>query len=1049
MISWFARNHVAANLLMISLLVMGLSSLAKRIPLEVFPTLEPQQVNVSISLRGATPEDVEQSIAILVEEAVQDLEGVDQITSRSGEGSATIGIEVDPAYDPRELLADIKSRVDAINNFPADAEKPVVNLLTRRREVISVAIAGPYPEKEIRQLAEQVRDELLRTPGITQVELDSVRPYEIAIEVSEERLRQYGITLRQVAETIAKSAQDLSAGNIKAEGGEILIRSKGKAYSRDQFDNIVLLTHADGSRVQVKDLAIVTDGFEENPLRSRFNGMMAAFVDVYRVGDQSAIDVADKVVTYIEDRQKNLPSEVIMTTWRDRSRIVKKRLQTLTYNAIQGGILVLLLLTLFLRPSIAFWVFIGIPVSFMGAFVAMPLFGVTLNIFSLFAFLLVLGIVVDDAIVTGENVYNHLRHAENGLQAAINGTREVAIPVTFGVLTTIAAFLPLAFIEGRRGMLFAQIPIVVIPILLFSLIESKLVLPAHLKQIKLRGGSTAKGWLERFQGKFADGFENLIVKYYQPVLRVVLDNKLATLIFFSGVLILMLTLIFSGWTRFTFFPRVQSELAKATLSMPAGTTFEVTDRHIQKITDAAFLLKKKYSGSDGLNIILNIQSTTGSGGRTKGSHTGRVMFEIVPPEDRQSQVTSSELVREWRKMIGIVPGAESLTFKAEIGHVSDPIDIQFSGNDFATLSEVADKMKAQLRLYPTVFDIEDSFSDGKEELQVELKEEAHALGLTRSDVLNQIRHAFYGFQVQRIQRGRDDVRVMVRYPGPERTSVSNLADQRISNSNGQSVPLSQVVELKAGKSPTSIIRIDRYRTVKVTADVNKAKANMTLIQSELTEYLDRLLLQYPGISYELGGEAREQRESFGSMGAGLLIVLFVIYALLAIPFKSYVQPFIVMSIIPFGAIGALGGHWIMNMDLTMLSMLGMMALVGVVVNDSLILVDFINKNQKNMGLRESILKAGIARFRPVMLTSLTTFIGIMPLLFEQSTQAQFLIPMAVSLGFGVLFATFITLLLVPVNYMLVENGRATYRRFVHGSNPEGHRQTTRSNGTEV
>jgi len=1033
MIAWFARNHVAANLLMASLLILGLLSLGKRIPMEVFPTLEPQQVNVKISLRGATPEDAEQSVAILVEEAVQDLEGIEEITSRSAEGSTTIGIEIDSDYDPRELLSDIKSRVDAINNFPVEAEKPVIKLRTRRREVISVAIAGPYSEKEIRTLSEQVRDDLLRIPGLTQIELDSVRPYEIAIEVSEDRLRQYSISLRQVAETIAKSAQDISAGNIKAEGGEILIRSKGKAYHREQFENIVILTRPDGSLVQVKDLARVTDGFEETSLRSRFNRKMSAFVDVYRVGDQSAITVADKVIEYIDGRQHNLPNGVEMTIWRDRSKIVKKRLQTLIYNATQGGALVLLLLALFLRPSIAFWVFIGIPVSFMGAFVAMPFFGVTMNIISLFAFLLVLGIVVDDAIVTGENVYTHLRHAENGLEAAIKGTREVAVPVTFGIFTTIAAFLPLAFIEGRRGLLFAQISIVVIPILIFSLIESKFVLPAHLKHIRIRKQCNNRNWLERFQERFADGFEHVILKYYQPLLKVVLNFKWATVIMFTGVLAVMITLIVTGWTRFTFFPRVQSELARASLTMPAGTTFEVTDGHIRKITDAAFALKEKYQDGDNGDLILNVQSTTGAGGsRTSGAHTGRVMFEIVPPEDRESKVTSSQLVREWRKMIGTLPGAESLTFRAEIGHTSDPIDVQFSGNDFFTLSEVADKTKEYLGQYPDVFDIEDSFSDGKEELQVELRDEAHALGFTRAEILSQIRHGFFGFQVQRIQRGRDDIRVMVRYPKSERRSVFNLADQRISNSSGQSVPLGQVVELKPGKSPASIIRINRYRTVKVTADIDKAKANMALIQEDLHSYLDRLMLQYPDVNFKLEGEAKEQRESFSSMGVGLLIVLFVIYALLAIPFKSYAQPFIVMSVIPFGAIGALGGHWLMNMDLTMLSLLGMMALVGVVVNDSLVLVDYINKHSEEVGIREAILKAGVARFRPVMLTSLTTFMGLMPLLFEQSTQAQFLIPMAVSLGFGVLFATFITLLLVPVNYMLVENGRERYRRFVHG-----------------
>ncbi len=1026
MIAWFARNSVAANLLMVSLLVLGLFSLSEHIPLEVFPDLNLDQVTVSITLRGATPEDAEQSVAILVEEAVQDLEGIDEITSTSSEGSVRVIIEIDPDYDPRELLSDIKSRVDAINNFPVEAEKPVISLATRRREVISVAIAGSYSEKEIRTMAEQVRDDLSRTPGITQVELDSVRNYEIAIEVSEDRLRQYGISLKQVADTIAKSAQDISAGTIKAEGGEILIRSKGKAYDREQFENIVVLTRPDGSQVQVKDIARVVDGFEETALRSRFNGKLAAFVDVYRVGDQSAIDVADKVKAYVAKRQAGLPKGVELSVWRDRSKIVKKRLQTLTNNAIQGGILVLLLLTLFLRPYIAFWVFFGIPVSFMGAFVSMSYFGVTLNVMSLFAFLLVLGIVVDDAIVTGENVYTHLRHAESGLDAAINGTKEVAIPVTFGVLTTIAAFLPLGFVEGARGQMFAQIPIVVVPILIFSLIESKFVLPAHLKHIKLRSEKQSKGRLELFQARFADGFEHAILKYYQPFLRIALHNKWSTVIVFCGILLLMVTLVVTGYTRFTFMPRVQSEVARAALTMPAGTVFEVTDSYVKKITDAAFALKNKYRDVDEGDLIMDIQSTTGG----SSSNTGRVMFEIVAPEDRKSQITSSELVREWRKMIGVLPGVESLTFRAEIMHGSDPIDIQFSGSEFSTLSEIADKVKEYLHKFPEVFDIQDSLSDGKEELQLELKPEAYALGFTRADVLSQIRNGFFGYQVQRIQRGRDDIRVMVRFPESERKSVFNLEDQRITNSNGQSVPLGQIVDLRPGKSPTSIIRINRYRTVKVTADVNKEKANMTLIQEDLGKYINNLMAQYPGVSFKFAGEAEEQQESFRSIIFGLVIVLFVIYALLAIPFKSYAQPLIVMSVIPFGIIGALGGHWLMGMDLTMSSLLGLMALVGIVVNDSLVLVDYINQHKQDMGLHEAILKAGAARFRPVMLTSLTTFIGLMPLLYEQSTQAQFLIPMAVSLGFGVLFATFITMFLVPVNYVLMENGKVKIRDFV-------------------
>ncbi len=467
--------------------------------------------------------------------------------------------------------------------------------------------------------------------------------------------------------------------------------------------------------------------------------------------------------------------------------------------------------------------------------------------------------------------------------------------------------------------------------------------------------------------------------------------------------------------------------------MPAGTPFEVTDRHIQNITDAAFKLKRKYRAQEGIELILDIQSTTGiGGGSSGGSHTGRVMFEIVAPEDRSSETTSLDLVRQWRNMIGPIPGAESLTFRAEIGRVSDPIDIQFSGNDFTTLSEVADRLKAQLAIYPAVFDIEDSLSNGKEELQVELTAAAYALGFSHTEILEQIRSGLFGYQIQRLQRGRDDIRVMVRFPEAERQSIAALLDQPITGSTGVQVPLGQLVTLRPGTSPASIIRINRYRTLKVSADINKETANMTLMISELRSFLDNLMVSYPGISYSMMGEAREQQESFQSMAIGLLVVMFVIYALLAIPFRSYLQPFVVMSIIPFGAIGAIGGHWIMGMDLSLLSIMGMLALVGVVVNDSLVLVDFINnhRNEKGHSLQEAVLNAGAARFRPVMLTSVTTFVGLMPLLFEQSTQAQFLIPMAISLGFGILFATFITLILVPVNYMLLETFKQAWYRFI-------------------
>jgi multidrug efflux pump subunit AcrB len=604
--------------------------------------------------------------------------------------------------------------------------------------------------------------------------------------------------------------------------------------------------------------------------------------------------------------------------------------------------------------------------------------------------------------------------------AAIRGTQEVATPVTFGVLTTVAAFLPLAFIEGNRGALFAQIPVVVIPVLLMSLVESKFVLPAHLKYLKLRNEKQSVSKFSLFQQRFADGFEQFILKYYQPVLKKALKYKLATLAGFIGVFLVILTLIMTGWTKFIFFPRIPSETVRANLTMPAGTPFDVTAKYIDLMADKAQVLKDKYIDPEtGESIVIHILATTG--GRGGASNVGGVRFEITPPESRNIEIDSRQLVREWRQLIGVIPGAESFTFRAEIGRSSDPIDVQLTGTSLTQLKEAAEKIKTHLATYPTIFDISDRLSDGKDELRVELTEQGEALGLTRTEISRQIRSAFFGAQVQRIQRGRDDVRVMVRLPLEERSKLTTLNVLLIKVPNGGVVPLNHVAELIPGQSPSTIYRIDRYRTVNVVADVEKNNTNMTVLQQELKVYLDNLVAQYPGINHSLEGEAKEQRESFGSLGWALIFVFFIIYALLAIPFKSYIQPLIVMSVIPFGMIGAVIGHWIMGMDLTIMSLLGMLALIGVVVNDSLVLVDYINK-QKQQGkpVDTSVLHAGVARFRPVMLTSITTFFGLMPLLFEQQTQAQFLIPMAVSLGFGIVFATLITLVLVPVNYMLVE-----------------------------
>ena len=1022
MIAWFARNSVAANLLMISILAIGLFSVTNRIPLEVFPSFELDIVNIRTALPAASPEDVEQSISIRIEEAIDDLNGLKRITSRSAEGTSTVRVEIEDGYDSRNLLNDIKSRVDAVNTFPDDAERPVISLIETNREVISVVVYGDLHESELKRLAENIRDNLLRINNISRVVIEASRDYEIAIEVSEYTLKEYNLTLEDIGQKVAQGSVDLSAGNIRTPGGDVLVRTKGQAYNKTEFENIVVITNEDGSVIKIKDIAKVIDGFEEDKIITRFNGQPAAIIEVYRIGTQSAIQVAESARNYIDEVRDNLPNGVSIDTWRDRSKIVKSRLKTLTNSALQGGILVFLLLTLFLRPAVAVWVCIGIPISFMGAFILMPYLGVTLNVVSLFAFILVLGIVVDDAIVTGENIYRHLRQGEVGIDAAIIGTHEVAVPVTFGILTTVAAFTPIFFIEGMRGAIFAQIPAIVIPVLLFSLIESKLILPAHLKNVKPRVNQENMFWLMRVQQKISHGFEDSILRYYKPALHWTLQNRGLTLTTAIAIAIVVFTIATSGWMRFVFFPRIESETIRINLTMPANTSFEITERYINHIEKQSEILKENYVDKDtGKSLIANILAISGSSGAGSEPNRGRLAIEVASPENRHIDKSVSDLVKELRLMVGPIPGAESLSYRAEIGRAGNPIDVQLTGGSLDVLEQLAEKIKGHLQGYPGVFEITDSLSGGKQELKLSLKPSAEPLGITLNELAKQVRQAFYGYEVQRIQRGRDEIKVMIRFPQENRRSINDLYKMILTTPSGSQIPFSEVAEVVPDTSPTSIYRIDRFRTINVTADVNKQTVDVEAVKRGIRAFTEELLLANPGINYSLEGEAKEQEETFGSLRWGLFGVLFIVYTLLAIPFKSYWQPLIVMSIIPLGLTGAIIGHWIMGKDLSLMSMLGMLALTGVVVNDSLVLVDYINKQlEKGTEMMQAVLNAGAARFRPVILTSLTTFAGLMPLLFEKSTQAQFLIPMAISLGFGILFATTVTLILVPVNYVMAQ-----------------------------
>jgi multidrug efflux pump subunit AcrB len=1042
LIAWFVRNEVAANLLMVSIVFLGLWSLATRIPLEVFPEFERDVVNISMTYRGATPAEVEESVVVRIEEAIEDLQGVKEITSNANEGQARVRVEVDKGYAPRMILDDIKNRVDAINTFPDDVERPIYSVLEFTRQVISVVVSGALDEAELRRLGERIRDDLTALPEVSLAELAAVRPYEISVEVSESTLDRYGLTFDTIVQAIRRSSVDLPAGSIKTRSGEVLLRTKGQAYTADDYAGIVVRTRADGTRITLGDIAEIRDGFEEDPRYGLFNGEPAVLIDVYRTGDQSAIGIGRAVRQYLAEQQALMPGGVTIDYWRDRSRIVKLRLQTLVKSALQGGLLIFLLLALFLRLSVAIWVCVGIPISFLGALALMPTIGVTINLISLFAFILVLGIVVDDAIITGENIYTHLKRAEASTSAAITGAQEVAVPVTFGILTTVAAFVPLLFVEGIRGAIFAQIPSVVIPVLLFSWVESKLILPAHMKHVRLDRDreKPLKAW-QRVQRRTADGLERFIERAYRPALEWALEQRYLTLCIFVGVSLIVLSFVVSGRYTFTFFPRVQSETARATLTMPAGTPVEETRRHLERISALARELQEKYfdatiDGSVIRNILVSVGWTGGAYGQGQGSgrpELGRVSLELVPPEDRALEVTSAEIVREWRDGIGVIPGVKELSFFAEIGRGGDPVDIQLTGPDFDQLARLASVVKARLREYPGLFDIGDTFEDGKPEIKLRIRPEAELLGLNAEDLGRQVRQAFFGAEAQRIQRGRDDVRVMVRYPESERRSLESLDTMRIRTREGAEVPFGNVAEVELGQGFATIRRVDRQRAINVKADVNKEKVDVNRIVPDLRSLLDTLVAENPGVRYSLEGELREQRESFGSILVGLGFVLFSIYALLAVPFRSYLQPLMVMLVIPFGVVGAILGHMIMGMNISIMSVMGMLALSGVVVNDSLVLVDWVNRRRREgMPIAEAVRKGGVARFRPILLTSLTTFVGLVPLIFEKSTQAQFLIPMAVSLGFGILYATLLTLFLVPVTYLILDDMQ---RPFLRGGRP--------------
>ena len=1046
MIAWFAGNSVAANLLMILILGGGLLTVSS-VRMEVFPEFSSDVITVSVVYPGASPEEVEEAVCVRIEEAIQGLEGIDRVTSTASENTGTVTVELITGTDIQRVLDDIKSNIDAITTFPDEIEQPVSKEVIIRRQVINVAISGQADEHTLKYLGEQVRDEIAAISGITQVDLVNVRPYEISIEVSEDALRGYSLTFDEVARAVRSSSLDLPGGSIRTSGGEILLRTKGQAYRRPDFEGIVLRSRPDGAHLKLGDVAEVKDGFAETDQSASFNGHPSVLIKVYRIGDQNALDLAEKVKAYVSDAQSRMPEGISLTIWADFSRVLESRLDLLLRNGRIGFILVFFTLAVFLRLRLAFWASLGIPISFLGAIWLMPAMDASLNMISLFAFIVVLGIIVDDAIIVGENIYSHYQRGKRGLSAAIDGAQEVAVPVIFAVLTSIAAFSPLLTVPGSMGKIMKLIPEIVIAALAFSLIECLLVLPAHLAHSRMNGDKPAShgmaGLWNRFQNRFSDGLRFCIDRVYRPSLEFGLRWRYLALAWGVATLFIAVGLVAGGRIKFTFFPSVDADNVIALLTMPQGTPAEVTANAVKRLEQTALKLRDELESETGAPAVRHMLASVGdqpymstqrhSAGPApsfSAAHLGEVNIELTPSEIRETG--SAEIARRWREMTGPIPDAVELTFTSSLFSAGEPVNVQLSGPDYVELRLVADKLKTRLAEYPGVTDITDSFRPGKKEVKLSLTRQAETLGLTLVNLARQVRQAFYGEEAQRIQRGRDDVRVMIRYPVEERRSLGNLEDMRIRTPDGREVPFAVAAEVRTGRGYAAVKRADRQRIVNVTANVDETVANANEILTSLTGGdLPKLLADHPRVRYSLEGEQREQRETLGGLQHSFLVALLIIYALLAIPFRSYLQPLIVMSAIPFGIVGAVGGHLLMGMDLTILSMFGIVALTGVVVNDSLVMVDFINRRRKNGNpLQMAIREAGVSRFRPILLTSVTTFAGLTPLLLERSLQAQFLVPMAVSLGFGVVFATFITLILVPVLYHILEDIRTLGARLL-------------------
>ncbi|MCV6605583.1 MAG: efflux RND transporter permease subunit [Porticoccaceae bacterium] len=1023
LIAWFVKNPIAANLLMVLILIGGLINIPN-LNREMFPERPPDSVAVTVPYPGAAPEEVEEQITLRLEEAVSDIDGVEEVSSVSSRGLAEVTVIAIPGYDPQKLLSDVKSRVDSVNSIPNEAERASVRHQLFRRSVIEIAVAAEMDEASLKLLGERVRDSLSTLPGADYVSVEGIRIGEISVEVSEQSLRRFNLTFAQVAAAIRRSSINQSAGQVRTAEGSVQLRATGQAYSIDDFEDIVVVQNPDGTRIKLGEVARVTDGFEDVRVKSRFNGKPAVFVEVFSTQDPDIIETANAVKERIDELRRELPPEVDVTIWRNRAAYLENRMNLLGGNALGGLALVFILLMLFLRPALAFWVAMGIGISYLGTLALMPVLGISINILSLFAFLLVLGIVVDDAIMVGESVHTHNERGIRNEAGAIAGAHSVLRPVSVAVITTLMVFGAMLLLPKQTMRLFTVVPLIALPALAISLMESFLILPCHLRHMKPETDPKNRFllWFHNLRLSVARGMSWFASDKFGPFVAMAVRQRFTTIAVFFGVLAITLALFMGGWVKSSFWPRINGETVRGNILLVDGLAWDDVLGTARQIEGAVEKMRTEtdFIASNGEPIVKNMRLRV---------RDNSINYRLEMLSVEHHNVSSRAVELRLKKLIGPLNNVEQFESRSTMGRWQTK-DISFvvSGPDSGTLARAAAMLGQQMGRIVGVSEVEDTLREGAPEIQFTFKSGAESLGVGLSDVSRQLRQAFYGEEAQRIARLREDVKVMVHYPKAERQSLDSLNEFRVRTSDGRELPLQAVANVAYSKVPSSIVRNDRKRSITVSADlVDDALSTEEVTRQARDFFNEQIKPLYPTTAFDLDGAEKDRKEFEGAFNKVMLLVVLAIFGLIAILFHSYWQPLLVLSAVPFGLAGGIIGHMALGMQLSMMSLMGMLAAVGVVVNDNLVLIDRINQLRKEgQAAFESVVQAARDRFRPIVLTSITTFFGLMPILMEKSTQAKWLIPTVVSLSWGVVAATFVTLLLVPCLYLMGEDIKALF-----------------------